>query len=161
MDVIPPDRRIALRPNSIPWPPMLFLAALALAFAGTAWTPLPLARPAPVAWTGGVIALSALGLMTWAFLAFARAKANIRPDRAATKVIATGPFAISRNPIYLSEAMLLAGLGLWQGSLWHIIAVTLFVPAVTILAIRREEAHMEAMFGGEWRAYAERVRRWL
>jgi protein-S-isoprenylcysteine O-methyltransferase Ste14 len=161
MDMIPPDRRMALRPNSIPWPPILFFAALGLAFAGTAWMPLPLARPAPVAWTGGVLALAGLGLMAWAFIAFARANANIRPDRAATHLIDTGPFALSRNPIYLSEALLLAGLGLWQGSLWHIIALTLFLPAVSLLAVRREEAHMEAVFGGEWRAYAARVRRWL
>jgi protein-S-isoprenylcysteine O-methyltransferase Ste14 len=99
--------------------------------------------------------------MAWAFIAFARAKANIRPDRAATHLIDSGPFAISRNPIYLSEAMLLVGLGLWQGSLWHVIALTLFLPAVSHLAVRREEAHMEARFGEEWRAYAGRVRRWL
>jgi protein-S-isoprenylcysteine O-methyltransferase Ste14 len=32
---------------------------------------------------------------------------------------------------------------------------------VSLLAISREEAHMEARFGEEWRAYAARVRRWL
>jgi protein-S-isoprenylcysteine O-methyltransferase Ste14 len=156
-----PDRRAAESPNSIPWPPILFLSALALGWAGTAFLPLPLARPVPVAWTGGVIALAGLGLMAWSFIAFARAKANIRPDRAATHLIDTGPFAISRNPIYLSEALLLAGLGLWQGSLWHIVALTLFLPAVSLLAVRREEAHMEARFGEGWRNYAARVRRWL
>jgi protein-S-isoprenylcysteine O-methyltransferase Ste14 len=161
MPVTPPDRRIAETPNRIPWPPILFLAALGLAFAGTSFAPLPLARPAPVAWTGGLIALAALGLMVWSFLAFARARANIRPDRAASQLIDTGPFSLSRNPIYLSEALLLAGLGLWNGSLWYVVALTFFVPAVTYLAIRREEAHMEALFGQEWRAYAGRVRRWL
>jgi protein-S-isoprenylcysteine O-methyltransferase Ste14 len=99
--------------------------------------------------------------MVWSFLAFARAKANIRPDRAASHLIVSGPFSLSRNPIYLSEALLLAGLGLWNGSLWYVVALTFFVPVVSLLAIRREEAHMEAKFGQEWRAYAGRVRRWL
>jgi protein-S-isoprenylcysteine O-methyltransferase Ste14 len=151
----------ATSPNRLPWPPILFFSALGLAWAGTAWWPLPLARPAPVAMAGGLVALAALGLMLWAFLAFARARANIRPDRAATQIISTGPFAISRNPIYLSEALLLAGLGLWHGSFWYVIALTAFVPLVTHLAIRREEAHMAARFGEEWRAYASKVRRWL
>ena len=161
MQIKAPDRRAAESPNAIPWPPILFLSALGLAWVGTALSPLPLARPAPVAWTGGMIAMAGLGLMAWAFIAFARAKANIRPDRAATHLIDSGPFAISRNPIYLSEALLLAGIGLWNGSLWYVLALTLFAPAVSRLAIRREEAHMEARFGEEWRAYAARVRRWL
>ncbi len=155
------SEEIATRPNRIPWPPLLFFSALGLAWAGTAWLPLPLWRPPPVAWAGGLMALAALGLMLWSFITFARARANIRPDRAATHLIASGPFALSRNPIYLSEALLLAGLALWHGALWYVIALTAFVPLVTQLAIKREEAHMSARFGDEWRAYAGRVRRWL
>jgi protein-S-isoprenylcysteine O-methyltransferase Ste14 len=155
------DERLAASPNRIPWPPILILSALGLAWVGQAIVTLHVPLPAFVHGLGAVLILAALGLMGWAFIAFARARANIRPDRAATTVIATGPFAWSRNPIYLSEAILLAGLGLWHGSLWYGIALALFGPAVTHFAIRREEAHMAARFGQAWIDYASRVRRWL
>jgi protein-S-isoprenylcysteine O-methyltransferase Ste14 len=155
------DKGLAASPNRIPWPPILILSALALAWIGQGWVALPVVLPSLVHGLGAVLVVAALGLMGWAFIAFARARANIRPDRAATTVISSGPFAISRNPIYLSEAILLAGLGLWHGSLWYAIALALFVPAVTQLAIRREEVHMAARFGQHWLDYANRVRRWL
>jgi protein-S-isoprenylcysteine O-methyltransferase Ste14 len=155
------DKTIAASPNRIPWPPILILSALALAWVGQGWLPLGIGLPQAVHGLGAAMIAAALALMAWAFIAFLRARANIRPDRAATTVIASGPFALSRNPIYLSEAILLAGLGLWHGSLWYVIALALFVPAVTHLAIRREEAHMAARFGQAWTDYAGRVRRWL
>jgi protein-S-isoprenylcysteine O-methyltransferase Ste14 len=155
------QQSLATSPNRIPWPPILILSALALAWIGQSLVALRLPLPALVHGLGGALVVAALGLMGWAFIAFARARANIRPDRAATTVISSGPFAISRNPIYLSEAILLAGLGLWHGSLWYGIALALFGPAVTHFAIRREEAHMAARFGQAWIDYASRVRRWL
>jgi protein-S-isoprenylcysteine O-methyltransferase Ste14 len=75
--------------------------------------------------------------------------------------VTRGPFALSRNPIYLGEALILSGLAGIESSAGYAAAAALFVILVTRLAIVREEAHLAARFGAAWEAYAGRVRRWL
>jgi protein-S-isoprenylcysteine O-methyltransferase Ste14 len=108
-----------------------------------------------------VLILAGIGLDVAAMLEMRRHRANILPHRAATALVTTGPFALSRNPIYLGNTALLAGAGLAFGSPWLIIAAAVAAQAVTILAIRREEAHLSARFGDAWAAYAKRTPRWL
>jgi protein-S-isoprenylcysteine O-methyltransferase Ste14 len=71
-----------------------------------------------------------------------------------------GPFAISRNPIFLGMLLFAGGLTLWSPS-----AVTFVLLVASYLAIevqiRAEEAFLEAAHGDAYRAYRARVRRWL
>jgi protein-S-isoprenylcysteine O-methyltransferase Ste14 len=150
------------RPNVIPWPPILFLGVLALAYLLS--RVLPLALPGPVALfvpLGWLLVVASMGLMLWAFLAFRQHQTSVLPNRRADALITAAPFNISRNPIYLSEAVLLFGLGLVNGSLWYGLVVAPFMLAISRMAIIREEAHLAARFGAEWSTYAARVRRWL
>ena len=150
------------RPNVIPWPPILFLGALAVAHLLS--RVLPLSLPGPVALlvpVGWLLVVASLGLMLWAFLAFRQHQTSVLPNRRADALITAAPFHISRNPIYLSEAVLLFGLGLVNTSLWYGLVIAPFMLAVSRMAIIREEAHLAARFGSEWSAYAARVRRWL
>lgn len=150
------------RPNVIPWPPILFLGALAVAHLLS--RVLPLSLPGPVALlvpVGWLLVVASLGLMLWAFLAFRQHKTSVLPNRRADALITAAPFNISRNPIYLSEAVLLFGLGLVNASLWYGLVIAPFMLTVIRMAIIREEAHLAARFGAEWSAYAARVRRWL
>jgi protein-S-isoprenylcysteine O-methyltransferase Ste14 len=102
-----------------------------------------------------------VALIGWAFLAFRSHKTTVLPHQRADALIASGPFAWSRNPIYLGEAVILTGLALYHGSLWHALAIPVFMLVLTKLAIEREEAHLAARFGDAWAAYRARVRRWL
>jgi len=150
------------RPNVIPWPPILFLGALALAYLLSRELPLLLPGPfalfVPVGW---LLVVASLGFMLWAFLAFRQHQTSVLPNRRADSLITAAPFNISRNPIYLSEAVLLFGLGLVNGSLWYGLVIAPFMLAISRMAIIREEAHLAARFGAEWSTYAARVRRWL
>ncbi len=148
-------------PNTIPWPPILFAGTLVAASLLGSVAPLRLPLGPFGELAGWCLILLALGLMGWAFLTFKGARANILPHRAAGALLTSGPFALSRNPIYLSEAMLMAGFGFTGGSLWWWLLLPVFVMAVTRLAVVREEAHMAAKFGPVWEDYASRVRRWL
>ena len=150
------------RPNHIPWPPILFGAALILGFGAERLVPLaPGDWPRALSLPGWAGVAGALGLMGWAFVSFQRAKANIWPHRAASTLIEAGPFGFSRNPIYLAEALLLGSMAVASGSIWWLVALALFVMAATKFAIEREEAHMRARFGAAWDDYAACVRRWL
>ncbi len=71
------------------------------------------------------------------------------------------PFSKSRNPIYVANTLLVLGAGLLFGILWLVIAALLAAFATQKLAIEREERHLAARFGPDWRAYAAQTPRWL
>lgn len=156
-----PDSPYAERPNRFPLPPLIFLASLALGYGLNALAPvaLPLATLAKAL---GALALGAgLGLILWASSTLSRAGTAILPHHAARRLVTAGPFAWSRNPIYLGEALIIAGFGGVEGALGYLVAAAVFVMAMTHFAVVREEAHLAARFGAEWDAYAARVRRWV
>ncbi len=148
----------AAAPNTIPWPPILYVGAAAAAVVAGLVVPLDPGVVASAGW--GMVAFG-LGLDLWAMATMARAKANILPHRAATALVTHGPFRLSRNPIYLGNTIMLLGLGLAVGNGWFLPAAAAAALLTQRLAIVREEAHLAALFGDEWTAYAARTRRWL
>ncbi|HMO09130.1 MAG TPA: methyltransferase, partial [Paracoccaceae bacterium] len=91
---------------------------------------------------------------------FRRARTSIVPRETPAALLTAGPYALGRNPIYLADALILAGLVLR----WDLAALPLvpaFVAVLTRRFIRGEEALCEATFGASWAAYARRTRRWL
>ena len=154
--------QFADRPNTIPWPPILFIGTIVVANLLSWLMPLSLPFSGKLASIVGVILVTAgIALMGWAFLTFRRARTTIMPHRRSGSLITGGPFVLSRNPIYLSEVLALTGLALVNGSTWYLVLTPMFAFAITRLAIVREEAHMRARFGAAWEAYAAKVRRWL
>jgi protein-S-isoprenylcysteine O-methyltransferase Ste14 len=151
-------------PSSVPWPPLLFAGSVL-----TAWgldrfvlgVPVPFAELTLVDWLGRLMIATGMGLLVWGAYAFRQHATTIRPDRPATTLITSGPFALSRNPIYLAEALLLAGVALTFNKLSFLAIVPVFMLAVTKLAIQGEERHLAAKFGQSYRDYCDRVRRWL
>jgi protein-S-isoprenylcysteine O-methyltransferase Ste14 len=152
----------AAAPNRVPWPPLLYVAAIAAALVLQALWPMSLLADVAAARLIGCIGLSVgAGLDGWAMLTLARARANILPHRAATRLVDFGPYHLSRNPIYLGNTIMTAAAGLAFANAWLVAAAIIAAVTVTQLAIRREEAHMAANFGAAWQSYAARVRRWL
>lgn len=149
-------------PNRIPWPPLLVSMAALVAIGLGAVLPGPfwLSYPAFVIFGRTVMAIG-LGLDLWAMFAMWRHRANILPHRAATALVTTGPFAWSRNPIYLGNTVLLAGAAFAFRDPWFLPAAFASAYAVTRLAIRREEAHLARSFGAEWENYRRRTARWI
>jgi len=108
-----------------------------------------------------VLLFAGLGLDVWAMAALHRARTNILPHRAAGRLVTDGPYAFTRNPIYLGNTIVLLGLGLMLENPWLLAAAPVAAVATDHLAARREEAHLAAKFGAEFAAYAARVPRWL
>jgi protein-S-isoprenylcysteine O-methyltransferase Ste14 len=81
------------------------------------------------------------------------------PEKA-TALRTEGPFALSRNPIFLGMLAFVAGLTVWSPS-----AVTFAFLAATYISlevqIRSEEAFLERAHGQAYRDYRARVRRWI
>jgi len=157
---LPEDFRA--RPNVLPWPPVIFAAAWILGFALESIAPLgEESLPAWALTIGRLIAATGIALDLWAMAAMTAARTNIMPNRSARRLVTSGPFSLSRNPIYLGNTLVTLGIGLGLGALWFIPLAGVAAVLVERLAIRREEAHLAAKFGAEWTAYAATTPRWL
>ncbi|MCK0068997.1 methyltransferase family protein [Kordiimonas laminariae] len=110
---------------------------------------------------GGYLVGFAVFIIFWAAMEFKKAQTTIHPNSEARALITKGPFAYSRNPIYL--AMLFALCGFWIGSDAYspAIIVAAFPILIHTLFIKKEEAILEQLFGNEYRAYKAQVRRWV
>ena len=141
-------------------PPVWLAGALALAYLQTRLVPaLPLADWAD--WLGGALALTGAAIIAMAVIEFRRHDTTLVPHDDPSAMVRSGVYGWSRNPIYLGDALILAGLSLVWDSLLGLILVPLFVRVITRRFIEPEEARLEAGFGEEFETYRAQVRRWI
>ena len=104
------------------------------------------------------VAFDLLGL-----LAFRTARTTINPlkPERASAMVTHGVYRVSRNPMYAGMALLLLAWAVHLSALWCFAGPVIFMVFITRFQIRPEERALERLFGGEYVAYAARVRRWL
>lgn len=155
---------IADKPNTLPWPPLIYIAAVSIAVLLHWLVPLPwLGNPLREFFfaVGWLVVAGAIAIDISAMRAMRCAKTTIMPHKGSAHLVTSGPFSFSRNPIYLGNTMLMIGIGLIAGILWFILLAPLAGLATTKLAIEREERHLQARFGKKYRDYSKKVRRWI
>lgn len=94
---------------------------------------------------------------------FRRSRTTInpmKPDKAST-LVTGGVYRVTRNPMYVGLALLLAAWAVHLSMLWPFIGPALFVLYMNRFQIGPEERVMRDKFGEAYAAYAARVRRWL
>jgi protein-S-isoprenylcysteine O-methyltransferase Ste14 len=152
------------RPNRLPWPPMIYLAAIAIAAILRYLVPLPW-LPSPLSdilFAVGIVSLvGVVAIDISAMRTLSRAKTTIMPHKGSEHLVTGGPFSFTRNPIYLANTLLTIAIGLMAGSVWFIVMAIVAAFATQKLAIEREEKHLEARFGKKYRDYCKKVRRWI
>jgi protein-S-isoprenylcysteine O-methyltransferase Ste14 len=152
------------RPNTIPWPPLIYVAAIALSLILAYFVPLPWIGP-PLSdmlfAAGWLVAAGAIAIDISAMRTLSRSGTTIMPNRKSEHLVTSGPFSFTRNPVYLGNTMLMFGAGLITGIAWFFVFGVTAAFATQKLAIEREERHLEARFGKRFRDYAKRVRRWI
>lgn len=148
-------------PGVIAFPPLIF-ATCALLGAGAHWLwPLPLLPALAARVIGAALAVAAGTQAIWAARSMRRAGTNVNPSQPALAIVVAGPYAYTRNPMYLSLCTLQVGLGLLLNGL---LPVLFIIPLALILqfgVIKREERYLTAKFGENYLAYQRRVRRWV
>lgn len=152
------------RPNTLPWPPIVYVAAVAAAIVlhwllPLPWIPRPLSELLFA--VGWLVVGAALAVEFSAMRTMARAKTTIMPHRGSDHLVTSGPFSFTRNPIYLGNTMLMIGIGLIAGIVWFVLLAPVAAFVTQKLAIEREEQHLEIRFGKKYRDYAKKVRRWI
>lgn len=139
--------------------PPVWLAGFMAAAWGVAQVHAPLGDA--LIWPGRALIALGLAAMVWAAVEFRRAQTTIIPHEMPSALVEGGPFRYSRNPIYLADLVILAG---WCLSLGAPVGLLLIWPLKTVLERRfilPEEQRLEAHMGAPYRAYLDRVRRWL
>jgi protein-S-isoprenylcysteine O-methyltransferase Ste14 len=76
------------------------------------------------------------------------------------EVTMTGPYAYTRNPLYLGSMLIAFGFALAARSIWIAVALAVLFAVIYVPVIRSEEAFLRAKFAG-YDAYAARVPRLL
>ena len=142
-------------------PPFAYLAGLLLGFLLQKWRPLP--------WPGGIafeivgiaLLIAGLALMVDFLQRFRRANTTVNPTQAASTLVTSGTYRISRNPAYLGWVGAYLGVTMLFGWTWCLVLLPVVVVIIDRLVIVREERFLEQRFGGEYAAYKQRVRRWI
>ncbi len=104
---------------------------------------------------------SALALVVGAARLFTRHRTTIAPGGRAGALIVGGPFRFTRNPMYLGMALLYIGVTAATGAAWPLLLLPLPLWVIGRRIVPFEEATLDAIFGGTYRAYRQRVRRWF
>jgi protein-S-isoprenylcysteine O-methyltransferase Ste14 len=154
-----------MRPSTdspgVHFPPPLFYAGAVI----VGWL---LDRPWPLPIDGAWrTALGWVFVAGWALLAasaiglFRRKRTSMIPFRPAGTLVIGGPYTFTRNPMYVSLALLTIAFALFLNTWW---TVLLLVPTLVIVqqfVIVPEERYLQRRFGAEYETYMRRVRRWL
>lgn len=104
---------------------------------------------------GGASMAAGGALVTWAWFS-ARGTRLARPD----SLVVSGPYGLSRNPMYVGWGLVHLGAGLLRNNAWIIAALPPACAAVH-REVLREEAFLEAAFPAEFSRYRLSVSRYL
>jgi len=116
----------------------------------------------PLAPLGISLVVIAWILPVWAIFLFRREGTEVDPTSPTNrKLIISGPYRFTRNPMYLGLVILTLGIAIWVGA-WPMFAAPIALFATANWAhIPFEEAKMRRQFGAVYDNYVVRVRRWI
>jgi protein-S-isoprenylcysteine O-methyltransferase Ste14 len=100
------------------------------------------------------LAGSAIGL-------FRRKQTSMITIRPAGALVSSGPYKLTRNPMYVSLALLTLAFALFLNTWWVVVLLVPVLLAVQRFVIVPEERYLRRRFGADYEAYTRRVRRWL
>jgi len=110
--------------------------------------------------TGLVLIGMGIVLVIWAVSILKKDNVDPRFKRVDT-IVDKGPFAYSRNPMYLAFTTIYIGAAFLFHTYWPLVLLPVLIGVLHFGVIRREEIYLEELFGDKYRDYCHRVRRWL
>jgi protein-S-isoprenylcysteine O-methyltransferase Ste14 len=148
-------------PGVIALPPLILGAGIALGLIlNFFWPAKFLARGVAVP-LGLLIVVGAITIGILAVREMHSANTPLDVRKAPTRIVTSGVFQRTRNPIYLGMVLLCAGIAFLADSLWLMVIVPLLAVVLQKGVIEPEEFYLEKNFGEEYLRYKEQVRRWI
>ena len=139
----------------------LLLGALMWGFARIS----PSIQIEPMLRIAGALALVVLGIAVAlsGAIAFRRSKTTTNPLKptAASSLVVGGVYRHTRNPMYLGVAIVLVGWAVYLAAPTPLLGPPIFILFITRFQIIPEELALTEIFGQQFIAYKNAVRRWL
>jgi len=143
-------------------PPVWLAVMIALAWLQARFAPMGLSFGG--AWAdflGGLLVGGGLILMVLAVYEMRRARTTVIPHREAAKLVQSGIFSRSRNPIYLGDVLVLAGLILRFDAVLALPLVPVFLGILEKRFVIPEENRLRRKFRADFARYCQKTRRWI
>ena len=153
--------QIKEHPQLIVNPFVIYIGIAALAALLQLLVPMPFIGFLPARVTGVVIMLASFLLGLPALRKMFGAGTSPNPNQPATALILSGPYRLTRNPMYIGLTLMYAGLVTFLQLPWGLLLTPVVIWLITVWVIRPEEQYLERKFGREYLDYKRTVRRWI
>lgn len=149
------------RPRTLAPPPLVYATGLGISWWLEHLVSLAFAPGAALQQAAWIVLAASFALMLWAALTIWRHHTTVNPYKGVSSLVTTGPFAFSRNPIYLADVIAYLAVMVLMGTMWPLFFAPLVWVVMRYAVIAYEEAHLTAKFGAVYLDYCQRVRRWI
>ncbi len=148
-------------PDVIARPPRIALAFLAAGFVIDRFMTAPFLYE-PVQYLGGAgLLIAGSTLAAAAMRRFRTSGTAIETRRATTAIVAEGPYAGTRNPVYVALMLLYTGIGVIANAPAIVALLPVLFAVLHFGVVLREEEYLECKFGDSYLAYKQAVPRWV
>lgn len=144
------------------FPPLVGLILIVAGIALQIFVPLRITSATTIVIIAGIIILTGgIGLQVVCLRAFKQARTTPLFQKSTTNILQSGPYARSRNPIYIAVFLQFLGFAFLLNTWWLIFALPVLYVYLRFGVIAREEQYLEQKFGDEYLTYQSKVPRWL
>ena len=145
-------------------PPPAVAGVAAIAMWCISWVTTPVQMPATLRLAACLaLALVGLAFSVAGIVAFRRARTTVNPTtpEAASALVSSGIYGVTRNPMYVGLSFVLVAWAVYLASAWALLGVLAFMLYIGRFQIVPEERALSKRFGAEYASYQAKVRRWL
>ena len=140
------------------FPPVITLACLGVQFILYMMLPLEVNLSLLL---GLILLIGSMALIVMAFKELQNYQTTYIPDGEPEKLVKTGPFKLTRNPIYLGMFGILIASSFLMQSISAMLIPILFLSIIENTWIPHEEEKLKEKFPDEWEEYISSTKRWL
>ena len=141
-------------------PPIIGLFLIILSMILHFWVPIKKIIVFPYSLLGIVGIVLGLGIVLWGKETFQRLGTSVRFEKP-KKLVMSGPYRSTRNPIYLGYIIILLGISVLLGSIIAFVSPVTFFLIMNFIVIPFEEEWLKRIFGKKYEKYKKQVRRWV
>ncbi|WP_299350000.1 isoprenylcysteine carboxylmethyltransferase family protein [uncultured Shimia sp.] len=110
---------------------------------------------------GGLLTGGGVILIALAASEMRRQKTTIVPHLEANRLVQSGIFSRTRNPIYLGDLLILLGMSIYWDAVLALVLVPVFLWIIERRFVIPEENRLRIKFRADFARYCQKVRRWV
>jgi protein-S-isoprenylcysteine O-methyltransferase Ste14 len=142
-------------------PTTYFIILLALSIVVHFLYPIKKILYPPFTYFGFLLIVAGIIINLWTDQLFKKVNTTVKPFKDPKVFLTSGPFRISRHPMYLGMTSILLGVSIIHGTISTLLFPIVFVILMEFLFIPFEEKNLDRVFGLEYSDYKKKVRRWI